>query len=138
MHKKTWFKIHLYLGLTAGVILMIIGVSGALLSFEKEILWLVNKDSYVVQVSGKKLSEKEIIDNFKSKFPEAKIQAMTINSDPTSSVLINIASKAKGRAARRGIMLKVKMYLNLLKIFIEDLLQVKLENKSPQRVHYYY
>ena len=110
MHKKIWFKIHLYLGLTAGVILMIIGVSGALLSFEKEILWLVNKDSYVVQVSGKKLSEKEIIDNFKSKFPKAKIQAMTINSDPSSSVLINIASNAKGRAARRGINYYINPY----------------------------
>lgn len=110
MHKKIWFKIHLYLGLTAGIILMVIGITGAIISFQKEILWLVNKDSYVVQVSGTKLSEKQIIDNFKLKFPESKIRALTINSDPTSSVVINIASNAKGKAGRKGINYYINPY----------------------------
>ena len=110
MHKKIWFKIHLYLGLTAGIILMLIGITGALLSFQKEIIWLFNKDSYVVQVSGTQLSEKQIIDNFNSKFPEAKIKALTINSDPSSSVVINIASNARGKAERRGINYYINPY----------------------------
>jgi len=110
MHKKLWFKIHLYLGLTMGIFLMVIGITGALLSFQKEILWLVNKDSYVVQVSATQLSEKQIIDNFKIKFPEAKVRALTINSDPTSSVVINIASNAKGKAGRRGINYYINPY----------------------------
>jgi len=110
MHKKIWFKIHLYLGLTAGIILMVIGITGALLSFQKEIIWLFNKDSYVVEISGTKQSEKQIIDNFNLKFPEAKIKALTINSDPSSSVVINIASNAKGKAGRRGINYYINPY----------------------------
>ena len=110
MHKKIWFKIHLYLGLTAGIILMIIGITGTLLSFQKEIIWLFNKDSYVVEVIGERLSEKQIIDNFNSKFPKAKIKALTINSDPSSSVVINIASNAKGKAGRRGINYYINPY----------------------------
>ena len=110
MHKKIWFKIHLYLGLTAGIILMVIGITGALLSFQKEIIWLFNKNSYVVEISGTKQSEKQIIDNFNLKFPEAKIKALTINSDPSSSVVINIASNAKGKAGRRGINYYINPY----------------------------
>ncbi|APW66012.1 MULTISPECIES: PepSY-associated TM helix domain-containing protein [Arcobacteraceae] len=110
MHKKIWFKIHLYLGLTVGIILMIIGITGTLLSFQKEIIWLFNKDSYVVEVIGERLSEKQIIDNFNSKFPKAKIKALTINSDPSSSVVINIASNAKGKAGRRGINYYINPY----------------------------
>jgi len=110
MHKKIWFKIHLYLGLTAGIILMVIGITGTLLSFQKEIIWLFNKDSYVVEVIGERLSEKQIIDNFNSKFPKAKIKALTINSDPSSSVVINIASNAKGKAGRRGINYYINPY----------------------------
>ena len=89
---------------------MLIGITGALLSFQKEIIWLFNKDSYVVQVSSTKLSEKQIIDNFNSKFPEAKIKAFTINSDPSSSVVINIQSNAKGKAGRRGINYYINPY----------------------------
>lgn len=110
MHKKIWFKIHLYLGLIAGLILLVIGTTGAILSFQKEILWLVNKDSYVVQVSGTKLSEKQIIDNFNEKFPSSKIKALTINSDPSSSVVINIASNEKGKAGRKGINYYINPY----------------------------
>lgn len=110
MHKKIWFKIHLYLGLTAGIVLMVIGVTGAMLSFEKEILWLVNKNSYVVKASGPKQNEKEIIDNFKLKFPKAKIKTLSIKNDDYSSVVINIASNAKGKAGRRGINYYINPY----------------------------
>jgi len=33
MYKKIWFKIHLTLGLAAGIILLLVGVTGAVLSF---------------------------------------------------------------------------------------------------------
>ena len=36
MYKNIWFKLHLILGLSAGFILLIVGFTGAMLSFEKE------------------------------------------------------------------------------------------------------
>ena len=49
MHKKFLFKVHLILGLTAGFVLMIIGLTGSILSFEKEIIQFINKDTYFVK-----------------------------------------------------------------------------------------
>lgn len=110
MHKKIWFKIHLYLGLTAGIILMVIGITGAMISFQKEILWLVNKDSYIVKVSGQMQTEQQIIDNFRLKFPKANIRGLTVKNDPTSSAVVNIASNKKGKAGRRGINYYINPY----------------------------
>jgi len=103
MYKKTWFKIHLILGLTAGLILFIIGLSGAILSFEKEILNVVNKKSYIVKVADTpKLTVTELMSSFKQKFPDSKINAVTFSKADNSSVTINIAVKGKGKAARKG------------------------------------
>ncbi len=62
MYKNIWFKLHLILGLSAGFILLIVGFTGAILSFEKEILNLINKDTFkvVAQEQGK-LSTKELL-----------------------------------------------------------------------------
>lgn len=110
MYKKIWFKIHLYLGLTAGIILAIIGLTGSILSFEKEIITLYNKDSLVVKVEEFKYSEKEILKDFQSKFPNEKIRKLTIFSDKNSSYIINIASNKKGKEGRKGINYYVNPY----------------------------
>lgn len=60
MYKNIWFKFHLILGLSAGFILLIVGFTGSMLSFEKEILNAINQDSYKVTVFDQgKLSTKE-------------------------------------------------------------------------------
>jgi uncharacterized iron-regulated membrane protein len=38
MYKTIWFKIHWFFGFVFGILLLLIGVSGAVLSYEKEIL----------------------------------------------------------------------------------------------------
>lgn len=102
MHKKIWFKIHWILGVIAGVFLLLIGVSGAILSFQKEITKFINKDSYIVSVPENKikLSTKDMLDNFQTKFPDAKINGITFSSDIESSSIITIESK--DRNARGG------------------------------------
>ena len=60
MYKNIWFKLHLILGLSAGFILLIVGFTGSMLSFEKEILSAINQDTYKVTVFDQaKLSTKE-------------------------------------------------------------------------------
>lgn len=97
MHKKIWFKIHWILGVVAGVFLLLIGVSGAILSFQKEITKFINKYSYIVSVPENKikLSTKDMLDNFQTKFPDAKINGITFSSDVESSSIITIESKDK-------------------------------------------
>jgi sulfite reductase (NADPH) flavoprotein alpha-component len=42
MMKKLWFQAHWLLGITAGVVLALMGVTGALLSFEDALLRWMN------------------------------------------------------------------------------------------------
>lgn len=109
MHKKIWFKIHLVLGLTAGIILLIVGTTGAILSFEKEILKAINNNSYEVSVpNNPKLSTKVLLEKFQENMPESKINSISFSSDTVSSVVINIAGE--GKDARRGINYFVNPY----------------------------
>ncbi|MCT7636460.1 PepSY-associated TM helix domain-containing protein [Aliarcobacter butzleri] len=102
MHKKIWFKIHWILGVVAGVFLLLIGVSGAILSFQKEITKFINQDSFYITVPENKarLSTTELLNNFQTKFPEAKISGITFSSDVESSSIISVESKDKN--ARGG------------------------------------
>ena len=103
MHKTIWFKIHMILGLTAGFVLLVVGVTGAILSFEKEITKFINKDSYEVFVPNEaKLSTKELLEKLQEKLPEAKINSLSFSSDVNSSVTINVAGKGEGKEAKRG------------------------------------
>jgi len=108
MNKKFWFKLHLILGLSAGFILMIVGFSGAILSFEKEILKVINKDSYLVKIEENRLSTKELLEKFQQQMPQAKINGLTIYSDSSQSVSINVAGE--GANAKRGITYYVNPY----------------------------
>ena len=53
---------------------MLIGVSGAVLSYEKEILQAINKDTYFVNIPQDKqiLSTKEILEKYQTENPDFK------------------------------------------------------------------
>ena len=107
MHKTIWFKIHWILGITAGIVLFVVGVTGATLSFEKEITRFINQDSFYVTASTEpKLSSKELLEKFQANNPKAKINSISVSTDPEDSVVLNIAGE--GEDARRGI----SKYLN--------------------------
>ncbi len=109
MHKKIWFKIHWILGITAGIVLLVVGISGATLSFEKEIIKFINKDTFVVSVPDEaKLSTKELLEKFQATNPKAKINSVSFSTDETASTIINIAGE--GKEARRGINYYVNPY----------------------------
>lgn len=110
MHKTVWFKIHWFLGITAGIILLVVGVTGAIMSFEKEILRAINQDSYYVSVptEQKKLSTKELLEKFQTSNPNAKINSISFSSDEKFSTLITIAGE--GENARKGVTKYVNPY----------------------------
>ena len=90
MHKTIWFKIHWILGITAGIVLFVVGVTGATLSFEKEITRFINQDSFYVTASTEpKLSAKELLEKFQANNPKAKINSISISTDPEDSVVLN-------------------------------------------------
>ena len=109
MYKNIWFKLHLILGLSAGFILLIVGFTGSMLSFEKEILSAINQDTYKVSVLEQgKLSTKELLEKFQEQKPQAKINAITISSFEDNSTSINVAGE--GENARKGVTYYVNPY----------------------------
>lgn len=108
MYKSLWFKIHWILGITAGIILLIVGVTGAILSFEKEIMKAINSDSYYVKVieGQDKLTTKELLEKFQASNPKAKINSISFSLDKESSTVINVASEG----ARRGLNIYINPY----------------------------
>ena len=109
MYKNIWFKLHLILGLSTGFILLIVGFTGAMLSFEKEILSAINQDTYKVTVFDKaKLSTKELLEKFQEQKLQSKINGITISSFEDDSISINTAGE--GENARKGVTYYVNPY----------------------------
>ena len=61
MLKKVLFQIHWFFGITAGLVLALMGITGALYSFEDEILDAINPDVLFVQPQAQRLSLAEMV-----------------------------------------------------------------------------
>ncbi len=107
MLKKTFFQIHWFLGITAGLILSLMGVTGAIYSYEQQILKWINQDSYTVQVENRaKLNPAEIYQHFHNTAPELKINTITVASAASESSSINVVKEG----ARRGLTMMINPY----------------------------
>lgn len=104
---KILHTLHLYLGLAAALVLSVVGISGALLSYEKEILRLINQDSYsVTPTQDGKLPTAVLIERFLNQKEGAKILRITLSQNPSESAQIAVASKEH----RKGESLFVNPY----------------------------
>ncbi|SDC51168.1 sulfite reductase (NADPH) flavoprotein alpha-component [Acinetobacter marinus] len=95
------------MGITAGLVLSIMGVTGAIYSYEPQILKWINQDSYVVQVPDHaKLTPAELYLHFAKQDPSMQINSITIQSDASASSVVNIAKEGH----RRGYNMLVNPY----------------------------
>lgn len=107
MFKKILFQFHWFLGISAGLILSIMGVTGAIYSYESQILKWINQDSYVVKAENReKLTPEQLFTHFNQNHPEIKINSISISADPTKSSIVNIAKEGE----RRGYNMMVNPY----------------------------
>jgi sulfite reductase (NADPH) flavoprotein alpha-component len=90
---KLLHTLHLYLGLGAALVLMVVATTGAILSYEKQLLRIIHAKSYTVAPQGQKLSNEALISHFLEKNGEVKINAMTLSTDVNAATIINIASQ---------------------------------------------
>ncbi|MBF7684791.1 sulfite reductase flavoprotein subunit alpha [Acinetobacter sp. B10A] len=108
MLKKTLFQLHWFLGITAGLILSLMGVTGAIYSYDQQILKWINQDSYTVQVPAQqvKLTPSQLYQTLVSKDPSLEINSITVVNEADASSIINI----KKEGERRGLNLMVNPY----------------------------
>jgi uncharacterized iron-regulated membrane protein len=88
---KIFFRrIHLYLSLAAGLVILICCLTGAILVFEKEIQMGFNKHRYYVETGTTRLPLQQLIQNVKDSFPKAKINSVKVYDAADRSVELNV------------------------------------------------
>ncbi|MGE0679730.1 MAG: PepSY-associated TM helix domain-containing protein [Candidatus Binatia bacterium] len=99
--KKFWFQIHWLLGISAGLVLMVMGVSGAVLSFEHDLLeWLNPGVMTVTPCPEGPLSPHELVTRIQSASPEKRVIGLQFSSAPMAAARVNFASSATGPSER--------------------------------------
>lgn len=102
MFKKILRRTHWLLGITAGVVLAIVGVTGAALSFEHELLRATNPGVMTVNANGQApLTPAELVARVQTTHPDWRITVLNLSGDPQHAARITFAAKP-GSANRRG------------------------------------
>ena len=101
------FQLHWFLGITAGLVLAVMGVTGALISFEGEILRAINPG--VVTVTPARtppLPAPVLIERITAQVPNIRIVRLIVDSDPhhaaTVTYTVDTGEKGKKKEKERG------------------------------------
>lgn len=102
MLRKLWFQLHWFMGITVGVVLIILGVTGGMLTFEREIIRAINSDVLRVEpLDTQRLSPEALLRQAQEVLPERQINSLSLSSDPQDAATVNVAGD--GPQARRGV-----------------------------------
>lgn len=103
MLKKILFQAHWLVGITAGVILAIVGATGAILAFETPIQNWLNRDvRNVAQPGPSALPLDALTETIREQAPGKRIASLQVSADPTATVRIVFAPDANANASSRG------------------------------------
>lgn len=100
MIRRALFQIHWFLGITAGLVLALMGVTGATMSFEDEIMAALSPGIVTVASSNAQpLSPDALIAAVSQQRPDLRVRQLVIHSDPGLAAEVSFLP-AKG--VRRG------------------------------------
>jgi len=93
---KIFFRrIHLYLSLAAGLVILIACLTGAILVFEKDLQMALNKDRYYVAAGSAHLPADSIIANVKEAYKGARVNSIKFYGDRERSAEVSVSLKGK-------------------------------------------
>lgn len=100
------FWLHSWLGLTVGVVLALIGLSGALMAFEDPIMEALSPGAARVAPSAQPpLKPDDLLARFVAQNPDARPTTLTLRSAPGASPQVTFASLAEPKAKARKLYL---------------------------------
>ncbi|MFY2762652.1 PepSY domain-containing protein [Arenimonas sp. MALMAid1274] len=92
MFKNAIFQIHWFLGITAGLVLAVVGVTGAMLSFEHDLLKAMNAGVMTVPVQGRTpLAPEELLARIARAEPGKTISSITLPAEAGDSARVGFA-----------------------------------------------
>ena len=93
---KVFFRsIHLYLGLSSGLVILTCCFTGAILVFQKELEQAFHKERYFVTAGEQKLSPDSLVAFVKKAYPKAKVNSVKLYSDNERTAEINVSIAEK-------------------------------------------
>lgn len=108
MFKNIWFQIHWFIGITAGTILMAIGLTGGILAFREEIMDALNPGVMHVavhqaQADLQALTPQQLLDRIAAAEPGRRVTSMSITAEAGASARVVFAPPLANAAARRAM-----------------------------------
>lgn len=82
--RKWWGKWHLYLGLFAGLIVSVVGITGSILVFQDEIDQKLNPELFTVEANGTYKDYGDILPLVEQLYPEMSVQSIMVNKGATN------------------------------------------------------
>ncbi|QLE01150.1 PepSY domain-containing protein [Galbibacter sp. BG1] len=84
-YKKTIRKIHLWIGLSSGLIVCLLCLSGAMFVFAEEIMHSYNKEHLTVKPEGNRMPVDSLVNTFKAKYPTEQYFWINTYNNPQRS-----------------------------------------------------
>lgn len=102
MTRSVLFQVHWFLGITAGLVLAAMGVTGGLMSFEPELLAALNPGVVTVAPAATPpLSPPALLARFGEQRPAATITRLIVERDPSRAAVVTYS--VKGSKERRRV-----------------------------------
>jgi sulfite reductase (NADPH) flavoprotein alpha-component len=106
MIKKVFFQLHWFLGITAGLVLALMGTTGALQSFQPEILRLLNPGVLTIAApaGATPLAPDVLRERVQADMPGRRLNSLTLLSDPRlpARAVFALPPPSAGQPMRRG------------------------------------
>lgn len=101
--KKVWFQLHWFFGISAGLVLALMGVTGATLSFQDELMRALNPDVLVVQKRPEGvLPLDELVRRIEGAEPGRKVAFVWVEMDSDKAGRIFYTRRRGSAAASRA------------------------------------
>ncbi|QIL73793.1 nitric oxide synthase (plasmid) [Diaphorobacter sp. HDW4B] len=106
--KRIWFQLHWFVGITAGTVVVLIGLSGAVYSFHEEVLdWLNPGTASVPHRDAPVLSPPALMQAVQATGERRRIDRITVHAEPGRSAQLSFAPEP---GQRRGEVVFVDPY----------------------------
>lgn len=94
MARRILFQLHWIIGISAGIVLAVVGITGAMLSFEDDLLRWMNRDVMEVEPNGTSpLPPSKLLLNVGEAHPKKRITSLTLYGDPRRTARVTFADR---------------------------------------------